>query len=76
MNEKPNVKSGDYFHYLHHRYFDCNYGTTLVPMDRWFGSFHDGSPEAHAALRGRHRRIKQGRRKYWEVDASVSTGLR
>ena len=76
VNEKPNVKSGDYFHYLHHRYFDCNYGTTLVPMDRWFGSFHDGSPEAHAALRGRHRRIKQGSQKYWDVDASVSTGLR
>ena len=40
----------DYFHYLHHRYFECNYGTTLVPFDRWFGTFHDGSPETHADM--------------------------
>jgi sterol desaturase/sphingolipid hydroxylase (fatty acid hydroxylase superfamily) len=76
VNDKPNVKSGDYFHYLHHRYFDCNYGTPTVPLDKWFGSFHNGSPEAHGAMRGRHRRIKQGKRKYWEVAASGSTGLR
>ena len=68
VNEKPNVKSGDYFHYLHHRYFDCNYGTTQVPLDKWFGSFHDGSPRAHEAMRGRHRRIKLGR-KYAQAEA-------
>ena len=39
VSEKPNVKSGDYFHYLHHRYFDCNYGTTTVPLDRWVRQF-------------------------------------
>ena len=41
---------GDFFHYLHHRHFECNYGTLLVPFDRWFGTFHDGSPEAHARM--------------------------
>ena len=41
---------GEFFHYLHHRYFECNYGNTLVPFDRWFGTFHDGSPEAHARM--------------------------
>lgn len=40
----------DYFHYLHHRHFECNYGNTLFPADRWFGTFHDGSPEAHARM--------------------------
>ena len=40
----------DFFHYLHHRYFECNYGTTLVPFDRWFGTFHDGSPATHARM--------------------------
>jgi sterol desaturase/sphingolipid hydroxylase (fatty acid hydroxylase superfamily) len=40
----------DFFHYLHHRYFECNYGTSTVPFDHWFGSFHDGSPEAHARM--------------------------
>ena len=44
---------GDFFHYLHHRYFECNYGSTMLPFDRWFGSFHDGSPEAHARMQQR-----------------------
>ena len=41
---------GEFFHYLHHRYFECNYGTLLVPFDHWFGTFHDGSAEAHARM--------------------------
>ena len=40
----------DFFHYLHHRYFECNYGAAVLPLDRWFGTFHDGSPEAHARM--------------------------
>ena len=40
------VAGGDRFHTLHHRYFDCNYGTSLVPMDKWFGTWHDGTDEA------------------------------
>ena len=40
----------DFPHYLHHRYFDCNYGGAVVPLDSWFGTFHDGSPEAHARM--------------------------
>ena len=42
--------SSNVFHYLHHRHFECNYGDTLFPADRWFGTFHDGSPEAHARM--------------------------
>lgn len=40
------VKAGDFFHQLHHRYFECNYGTSEIPFDRWFGTFHDGSAAA------------------------------
>ena len=40
-----------FFHYLHHRYFECNYGNGRLPLDRWFGTFHDGSEQAHAATR-------------------------
>ena len=25
----------DQFHYLHHRYFECNYGTGTFPFDLW-----------------------------------------
>jgi sterol desaturase/sphingolipid hydroxylase (fatty acid hydroxylase superfamily) len=40
-------------HYLHHKYFEVNYADGAIPLDRWFGSFHDGSPEAHAAMKHR-----------------------
>ncbi len=43
----------DYFHYVHHRYFECNYGNPVVPFDRWFGTFHDGSAEGHAIMKER-----------------------
>ena len=48
------------FHYLHHRYFECNYGGDgSVPIDRWFGSFHDGSQKAHTRMRARtHSRMR------------------
>lgn len=45
------VLAASYFHQLHHRYFECNYGETDIPFDMWFGSYHDGSPQAHAAMR-------------------------
>jgi sterol desaturase/sphingolipid hydroxylase (fatty acid hydroxylase superfamily) len=38
-------------HYLHHKYFEVNYSDGAIPLDRWFGSFHDGSPEAHARMK-------------------------
>jgi sterol desaturase/sphingolipid hydroxylase (fatty acid hydroxylase superfamily) len=40
-------------HYLHHRYFEVNYSDGAIPLDRWFGSFHDGSPEAHERMKER-----------------------
>ncbi|MEM9204609.1 MAG: sterol desaturase family protein [Actinomycetota bacterium] len=49
------VQGGDIFHNLHHRYFEVNYGMALVPMDKWFGTWHDGSMEAHQAMKDRKR---------------------
>ena len=40
-------------HYLHHKYFEVNYSDGTIPFDRWFGSFHDGSPDAHEAMKQR-----------------------
>jgi len=40
---------GSYFHYLHHRYFECNYGEATLPLDKMFGTFRDGSPEGAGA---------------------------
>jgi sterol desaturase/sphingolipid hydroxylase (fatty acid hydroxylase superfamily) len=39
-----------FFHQLHHRYFTCNYGNVELPMDRWFGSFNDGTSDATRRL--------------------------
>lgn len=30
--------SGDLFHQLHHAHFDCNYGTSIIPLDYFFGT--------------------------------------
>jgi len=35
------LPTGSYFHYLHHRYFNCNYGEATIPLDRVFGTFRD-----------------------------------
>ena len=55
VGEELGLEGGSYFHYLHHKYFECNYGGSLTPLDKWFGTFHDGTSEAHAAMRDRLR---------------------
>ncbi|MEQ8666993.1 MAG: sterol desaturase family protein [Rhodospirillales bacterium] len=52
------LRVGDFFHQLHHRYFDCNYGVLEMPWDRMFGSFHDGTPEGDALIAERRRRMQ------------------
>ncbi|UWQ92230.1 sterol desaturase family protein [Rhodobacteraceae bacterium M382] len=49
--------AGDFFHQLHHRYFECNYGTAEMPWDVMFGSFHDGSDTATRATRERKKQM-------------------
>ena len=45
-----------YYHYLHHRYFECNYGGDgTVPLDKLFGTWHDGTPESHDVMLGRRK---------------------
>ena len=47
-----------YGHYLHHKYFEVNYGDGLVPLDKLFGTWHDGSPEGEARMNARYERRK------------------
>ena len=37
----------------HHTHFKVNYADGSIPLDRWFGMFHDGSPEADTAMQQR-----------------------
>ena len=53
VNDSPQLRMGVYFHQLHHRYFECNYGTVEMPWDRWFGSYHDGTGRATEEARAR-----------------------
>ncbi len=59
--DKKQMELGDFFHQLHHRYFECNYGTVEMPWDRWFGTFHDGSASGTEDTKARQRRMYQGR---------------
>ena len=49
------LMNDQYFHYLHHRYFTVNFGGEAMPLDQWFGTFHDGSPEAQAKMARREK---------------------
>jgi sterol desaturase/sphingolipid hydroxylase (fatty acid hydroxylase superfamily) len=50
------VRIGNYFHYLHHKYFECNYSGDGLPIfDKLFGTFHDGSDAAQERMTARAR---------------------
>ena len=56
------IGTHSYAHYLHHKYFECNYHDGTIPLDRWFGTFHDGSEEAHDRMNERFM-ARQGRKR-------------
>jgi sterol desaturase/sphingolipid hydroxylase (fatty acid hydroxylase superfamily) len=47
------VDTHAFAHYLHHKYFEVNYADGLVPLDRWFGTWHDGTKAGDAAMQAR-----------------------
>ncbi len=53
--DKNILNVGSFFHHLHHRYFNCNYGNPEIPFDKWFGSYNDGSNES--AIRMKKKKI-------------------
>lgn len=53
FGEDRTMDAHAYGHYLHHKYFEVNYGDGLVPFDKLFGTYHDGSEEAAAKMRER-----------------------
>ena len=55
--KKGTLEMGDFFHQLHHRFFDCNYGSWETPWDTWFNTFHDGSDAGNEMVRERRRKI-------------------
>ena len=52
------LDSHAFAHYLHHKYFEVNYGDGLIPLDRWFGTWHDGTKDGDARMQARYERTK------------------
>ncbi len=52
------LNTDHYVHYLHHKYFEVNYGDGLVPFDRLFGTFHDGTEKATEAMNRRFLKLQ------------------
>ena len=57
IKDKRRLALGTFYHQLHHRYYECNYGNQEMPWDRWFGTFHDGSEEATQITRDRKKKM-------------------
>ena len=61
-SEQTSFDIDSYAHYLHHKYFECNYADGILPLDRWFGTLHDGSEKSFDKMRARL--SKKNRRKF------------
>jgi sterol desaturase/sphingolipid hydroxylase (fatty acid hydroxylase superfamily) len=53
LGEESALDTHSYIHYLHHKYFEVNYGDGLIPFDKWFGTWHDGTKEADDRMNDR-----------------------
>jgi sterol desaturase/sphingolipid hydroxylase (fatty acid hydroxylase superfamily) len=53
ISEEKAIETHSYDHYLHHKFFECNYADGAIPVDKWFGTFHDGSKEAEIRMNQR-----------------------
>jgi sterol desaturase/sphingolipid hydroxylase (fatty acid hydroxylase superfamily) len=47
------VATHAYAHYLHHKYFEVNYGDGTTALDKLFGTWHDGSKDGEARMQAR-----------------------
>lgn len=66
------IATDSFAHYLHHKYFECNYADGVIPLDKWFGSFHDGTPEAQERMT---RRLRERARRRAEREARSQPGI-
>ena len=52
------IGSHAFAHYLHHKYFEVNYADGSIPLDLWFGTWHDGTKGGDAQMQARYQRKK------------------
>jgi sterol desaturase/sphingolipid hydroxylase (fatty acid hydroxylase superfamily) len=58
VTDEKGIDSHAYCHYLHHKHFEVNYGDGLIPFDKWFGTWHDGSKDGEARMNARYQKRK------------------
>lgn len=58
VTDETAIPSHAFAHYLHHKYFEVNYADGLVPFDRWFGTWHDGTADGDALMDARYQKRK------------------
>ena len=54
---KARTLIGGFFHQLHHRYYECNYGSPEFLLDKWFGTYNDGTEKMTMKICERKRRM-------------------
>jgi sterol desaturase/sphingolipid hydroxylase (fatty acid hydroxylase superfamily) len=54
--EESAIETHAFAHYLHHKYFEVNYGDGTVPIDSWFGTWHDGTKKGDVLMDARFQR--------------------
>jgi sterol desaturase/sphingolipid hydroxylase (fatty acid hydroxylase superfamily) len=60
ITDETALDSHAYAHYLHHKYFEVNYGGDgVIPLDRWFGYWHDGTKEGDALMEARYQKKRE-----------------
>jgi len=59
LGDKNLMDTHTYNHYLHHKYFEVNYGDGTVPLDKIFGTYHDGTPASDEILERRMRKRRE-----------------
>ena len=68
ITDKSAVPSHAFAHYLHHKYFEVNYADGLIPFDKWFGTWHDGTKDGDAHMQARYEKLKA------KMNAKASAG--
>lgn len=53
IGRRLSIPTHTYAHYLHHKHFEVNYADGGIPLDRWFGTWHDGTSAGDALMEAR-----------------------
>ena len=54
VGEESAIDTHAFTHYLHHKYFEVNYADGTVPLDKLFGTWHDGTKAGQALMDARY----------------------